>query len=972
MLAAVCFSLLVNSVANKPDLNAGLIWSFSPIQPSVARNLRTRNDGNLMLRNRTRLSTVGLVVLGTIVSTNPHVQAQQSNMLVGAKQPTDAGNRAGQASQIPSPPNRPKQVGSYTPAKLSIGTGGGEATSNGPAQTSSGGRSILLGDRELEPGFLLQPDNPSMEDLNAVVPEDVGIQLRPPATSSSGATVPAPPMPASSIVTDSQSSSRSAANPIPTVETNSVEANSEGKPRTSRSILLEFGEGDNDFTPFGMMANGMKTNGGSSKSSSAATSARGVAAQKETSMGRPSTPIAAPPITAPQAAPNQPSQSGQANAQRGAMHLGPVATPIDIQKELLEHGIELGEGEYIESPDQIKIFDSTPDRESSMASDELLAEEFAGDTPVQSPAFESPSYESAPNYRETINDVYEEIGASETDLLDVDPGLPDVDPEQVEDVSMEHLELDELIVNEHVDAPEVGEDIATSVEPAREIVREIDGRPIRTPRTIQELGGNISDRSPQDRLNGRASTEFGGADGNSRSHIELQEEWQQEAPVIDVRRSQSRKSEEGVNAHLAVKPISVRREHEQAEGYTQTVDLPPIISGEQVPALNPVDAFRLERTNACLSHYLNNPESTSVRSPWAVMHALIAFGADYELQHGDSRVNAIGWMCHNGTCRTQRMFTPRGNGFVPNVGAGVQGHEGQFLSILAQSNVPLDYPIQIGTNQFSVEDLVRYEMATCKERSELTFKLIGLSYYLDSNKQWKANDGRVWSIQKLIQEELAQPVVGSACGGTHRLMGFSFAVRQRAMQGQPIDGQFARANQFVKAYIDYTWKLQNPDGSFSTSWYEGRGNEPNDERKVQTTGHMLEWLMYTLPDSEINQPRVQKSIDFLLSKIYDKKEHNWPIGPRGHATRAIALYQARYLEIMRSSPELLKPTMQVAKVDNTLAIPGPDGTVVRRPNPNAGHSQGATSGTARNANAQSRQPARGAPAPFARARGYRR
>jgi hypothetical protein len=237
----------------------------------------------------------------------------------------------------------------------------------------------------------------------------------------------------------------------------------------------------------------------------------------------------------------------------------------------------------------------------------------------------------------------------------------------------------------------------------------------------------------------------------------------------------------------------------------------------------------------------------------------------------------------------------------------VQGHEGQFLAILAQTNVPLDYPIQIGTNKFKVEDLVRYEMATCKEKSELTFKLIGLSYYLDSDKQWRANDGKVWSIPKLIQEELAQPIVGAACGGTHRLMGFSFSVRQRIMQGQQVNGQFARADKFVRDYIEYTWRLQNPDGSFSTEWYEGRGNEPNDERKVQTTGHMLEWLMYTLPDSEVNQPRVQKSIDFLLSKIYDKRDNKWPIGPRGHATRAVSLYYSRFQEIRTNNPGLLQP-----------------------------------------------------------------
>lgn len=477
----------------------------------------------------------------------------------------------------------------------------------------------------------------------------------------------------------------------------------------------------------------------------------------------------------------------------------------------------------------------------------------------------------------------ETVAKADPDDLEFDPGLPPVDLQKVEDV------------REIESVPKV--DIASTNEEAPK-----RPKPVRIP----FAGTDASAESNQETA---ATTKPAPVVLGKGSLAELDKERQQEEPSIDVPAAQNGKEEQGVDALLAVKPGKHKREIAIDDPENVGKSVPPIVPAVVVDA---AEAARLSKCNDCLSFYLNNPESTSVRSPWAVMHALLAFGPDYELQHGNSRVNAIGWMCHNGTCRTQRMFTPRGRGFVPNVGAGVQGHEGQFLAILAQSNVPLDYPIQIGANKFKVEDLVRYEMATCKERSELTFKLIGLSYYLDSNKQWRANDGRIWSIQKLMQEELAQPVVGAACGGTHRLMGFSFSVRQRSMQGQPINGQFARADQFVRNYVDYTWTLQNPDGSFSTSWYEGRGNEPNDERKVQTTGHMLEWLMYTLPDSELNQPRVQKSIDFLLSKIYDKKEHKWPIGPRGHATRAIALYNGRYQEILNSSPELLKPKAATA------------------------------------------------------------
>jgi hypothetical protein len=389
----------------------------------------------------------------------------------------------------------------------------------------------------------------------------------------------------------------------------------------------------------------------------------------------------------------------------------------------------------------------------------------------------------------------------------------------------------------------------------------------------------------------------------------------QEAPIIDMKSLNKTDEEQGTDALRASKPNTPSKRRIKIEDPSSGQVVPPVIDKKAL-ITDPIEANRLSRCQACLDYYLTHPESTSVRSPWAVMHALLPYAGEYEMMHGNQRVNAIGWMCHNGTCRTQRIFSPSKSGFTPNVGGGVQGHQGQFMAILAQCNVPLDYPIQVGSNKFTVEDLVRYEMATCKEKSELTFKLIGLSYYLDSNKQWRANDGKVWSLQKLIQEELSQPIVGAACGGTHRLMGYSFAIKQRLLQGRPLDGQYAKASKFINDYVAYTWKLQNADGSFSTSWYERRGDEPNEERKVQTTGHMLEWLMFTVPDAELNQPRVQKSIDFLLSKIYDKKDYKWPIGPRGHATRALALYSGRYEEIRESKPELLQVQRQVVAPKN--------------------------------------------------------
>lgn len=294
-----------------------------------------------------------------------------------------------------------------------------------------------------------------------------------------------------------------------------------------------------------------------------------------------------------------------------------------------------------------------------------------------------------------------------------------------------------------------------------------------------------------------------------------------------------------------------------------------------------------------LQYFREHPENVVRRGPWALMHAILPYGVEAEVFAGNKRVNAIGWLCHNGVSARQRMFQPTQSGFRPNLGPGVQGHEGQFLAILAQSRVQADYPLKVGKRKYTIQDLVRYEMATCREKSELTFKLIAFSHYLKPDQTWRDNRGKTWSIEKLVAEELAQPITGAACGGTHRLMGLSCAVIRRQESGLPISGHFQRAQIFLDDFVAYTLTMQNPDGSFSTEWFERRANESNTERKIQTTGHILEWLVYTLPDQHLRKPEIENAVKFLADTLSQELDRDWPIGPRGHSLRALMLYQQR-------------------------------------------------------------------------------
>ena len=78
-------------------------------------------------------------------------------------------------------------------------------------------------------------------------------------------------------------------------------------------------------------------------------------------------------------------------------------------------------------------------------------------------------------------------------------------------------------------------------------------------------------------------------------------------------------------------------------------------------------------------------------------------------------------------------------------------------------------------------------------------------------------------------------------------MGLSYAVRKREQRGEPIEGQWLRAKKYVDAYQDYVFNFQNEDGGFSTRWFRARSNEGDIDRHLETTGHLVEWLVLVAP-----------------------------------------------------------------------------------------------------------------------------
>lgn len=370
--------------------------------------------------------------------------------------------------------------------------------------------------------------------------------------------------------------------------------------------------------------------------------------------------------------------------------------------------------------------------------------------------------------------------------------------------------------------------------------------------------------------------------------------WLQVLPVVLGNSTDSKFVDSVVSEKPAVMSVNVVPiegiDQVQAKEIGDQADCPLANDEEPLTA----ESIRRQRIERCLAIYFTKPIDANRLRPWSLMHGLIGYGLDAEIYFDGQPINAVSYLCSNGSGDKLRLLElVNQKQFRTRQGPGVQGHPGQLLAILAQAGASIDQPILVDGKPFKIRDLVAYEQKQCRTRTELTFMLIAFSNYLDPKTSWQSQSGEKWNMAKLLREELNQPIHSGACGGTHRLMGLSYAVRQMERHGYPLAGEWLQAARVLEIHQQHVWKYQNSDGGFSTEFFQGPGNDRDWSMQLYATGHILEWLVYTLNDEQLDDPRLIAAVDHLLRLMLDAPNHELDVGPRGHALHALRLYEQR-------------------------------------------------------------------------------
>ena len=314
------------------------------------------------------------------------------------------------------------------------------------------------------------------------------------------------------------------------------------------------------------------------------------------------------------------------------------------------------------------------------------------------------------------------------------------------------------------------------------------------------------------------------------------------------------------------------------------------------PATSPADPL-LEQIDQAIEVTSKRYLTANVHSPWQIFHGILALKQDFQLKLGEEKVNALQWIATSEPRFDNQpllLKTPHGGKFHPFTRPwAFEGHPSQFLALMSQSDLSVDYSFKVGGEQITITDMVQNTMKEVNSKEEVTWVLWALQHYLKPDAQWTNQHGEAWSIQKLVQVETAAPVNGAACGGNHRLFALTRTRDKHLKLGGKLDGVWAQADLKIRQHVELARQLQNSDGSFSAKFYESPGLSNDLNIRFNTTGHTMEFLSIGLPNNRLNEPWVRNAVSVLARELVQFRQRQIDCGPLYHSLNSLMIYRER-------------------------------------------------------------------------------
>lgn len=316
--------------------------------------------------------------------------------------------------------------------------------------------------------------------------------------------------------------------------------------------------------------------------------------------------------------------------------------------------------------------------------------------------------------------------------------------------------------------------------------------------------------------------------------------------------------------------------------------------------------------------------TAGTHTPWQIMHGVLGLRQDFRVKVDGKTVPAIEWLSAGPKHKSEPWWEKTEHGGRAHLYTEpyvFQGHACQFLAILSMTGLPLDHQLQTEDGPITIADIVADAQQSMRVGEEPTWSLWALSHYLDTNAEWENDLGEMWSIERLVRSQFYEDPNRAACGGTHGMFALAYALRQHRLAGNRLRGVWLEADFKVQQYVETARRLQNKDGSFSGQYFKGPGQESDLNKRLGTSGHVLEFLAVALSDEQLRADWVHRAAVKVATDLVEGSQEPLKCGPMYHALDGLIIYRDRLQGL--SVTGRVVSTGEPAENDSPRASPAP-------------------------------------------------
>lgn len=353
---------------------------------------------------------------------------------------------------------------------------------------------------------------------------------------------------------------------------------------------------------------------------------------------------------------------------------------------------------------------------------------------------------------------------------------------------------------------------------------------------------------------------------------------------------------------------------QEQQPQSQPAKKQPEVAKEPEPKLPAEHPTMLKRSiQATLKSNVRRPLTTQHNSPCEVLCMALPYGADARVYQPSPNANprdrqapkgsyiySIGTLCWNYPCGGKTLLRSDDRRIIAKVGNGYQRRPASLLAMLAMSNIMPSYEMKVDGGIYTISNLIESEKVAVSKGMNLSMALVGLSFYGEARETWKNEMGETWSIEKMVVEELNRNIDQGSSDVTDWLLGLTAAINLYEEEGRALRGPMALAKRQIKTYQDFVLSVQNEHYLWHPKFFLFRGITPDAYEAAYSGGHVLRWLILSLPENQLSDIKVRRAVANLAATV-NRIPANTPAGSLsdkqiegiGVALHALSLYHQR-------------------------------------------------------------------------------